>query len=89
MATNRDCRSPSQGSCAAVRERELDERPTSDEVERRLQELSDLHELGKSLRETRFVERPREPDADRVRERPDERSGRLRASFWSASRPSC
>jgi hypothetical protein len=41
-------------------------------IERRLQELSDLYELGKALREVRFVDQPPKPQSDRVRERPDE-----------------
>jgi len=39
-----------------------------EEVERRLRELAQLHELGMALRDVRFVD-PQIPD--RVRERPD------------------
>lgn len=42
-----------------------------EDVARPLQELSELYELGKALRELRCVDRPRRTDADRVRERPD------------------
>jgi hypothetical protein len=49
-----------------------DELPPPEVIERRLQELSDLYELGKALREMRFVDPPQKPATDRVRERPDE-----------------
>ena len=42
------------------------------EVERRLRELAQLHELGMALRDVRFVD-PRIPD--RVRERPTRMDG--------------
>ena len=54
-------------------ERPSDELPPPEVIERRLRELEQLYELGKALREVRFVERPPKPPADRVRERPDER----------------
>jgi hypothetical protein len=44
--------------------------PTPEEVERRLRELEQLYELGKALREVRFVEEPPKTRADRVREQP-------------------
>jgi len=50
-----------------------DDFPSPELVERRLRELEQLYELGKALREVRFVDPPRKPPADRVRERPDER----------------
>lgn len=53
-------------------EKPSNELPPPEVIERRLQELSDLYELGKSLREMRFVDPPRKPAIDRVRERPDE-----------------
>lgn len=73
MATNRDFSDRSCGSSGAVPERGSNELPTAAEVEQRLQELSDLYELGKSLREVRFVDRPRDSAADRRRKRPDDR----------------
>ncbi len=72
MATNRDFRERSCACSAVVPESARDGLPPPDVVERRLQELSDLYELGKALREMRFVDPPRKPTADRVRERPDE-----------------
>jgi hypothetical protein len=48
-----------------------DDEPTQEQVESRLRELAQLYALGKSLREARFVDPPRRPAADRVRERPD------------------
>lgn len=45
--------------------------PTPEEVESRLRELQQLYALGKALREVRFVDPPRKPAPDRVRERPD------------------
>lgn len=41
-------------------------------VESRLRELAQLYQLGKALREVRFVDPPRRPQPDRVREQPDE-----------------
>ena len=41
-------------------------------VERRLRELAQLYELGKALREVRFVDPPPKAQPDRVREKPDE-----------------
>ena len=43
-----------------------------EEVERRLRELAQLHELGMALRDVRFVD-PQVPD--RVRERPTRMDG--------------
>lgn len=47
--------------------------PRPEVIERRLRELEQLYELGKALREVRFVEQPPTSQPDRVRERPDER----------------
>jgi hypothetical protein len=56
----------------AVADQASDELPPPEEIERRLQELSDLYGLSMALREARFVELPRKPEADRAREKPDE-----------------
>lgn len=72
MATNRDFRDRSCACSAAMPEGARDELPPPEVIERRLQELSDLYELGKALREVRFVDQPPKPQSDRVRERPDE-----------------
>jgi len=53
-------------------EKRPDELPPPEVIERRLQELSELYELSKALREVRLVDAPRKPEADRVREEPDE-----------------
>jgi hypothetical protein len=50
---------------------ESPDEPTPEEVESRLRELQQLYALGKALREVRFVDLPRKPAADRVREKPD------------------
>jgi hypothetical protein len=53
-------------------EKPSSELPPPEVIERRLQELSDLYELGKALREMRFVEPQPKARPDRVREKPDE-----------------
>ena len=53
-------------------EKPSSELPPPEVIERRLRELSELYELGKALREMHFVDPPRKPPPDRVRERPDE-----------------
>jgi hypothetical protein len=55
-------------------ERSSDELPPPEVIERRLRELEQLYELGKALRELRFVDEQPKPQPDRVRERPDERT---------------
>ena len=72
MATNRDSKDPSCASYDAVTEPSLADVPSPEQVERRLQELSELYKLGMALREVRFVEEPRKAQPDRVREKPDE-----------------
>jgi hypothetical protein len=55
-------------------EKPSDELPPPEVIERRLRELEQLYELGKALREVRFVDPPPKPAADGVRGRPDERA---------------